>query len=241
MGGIALVSNTQLKQEAKAVIRRDPRQVYLVAGAVIVALMLVSYLYGRLLGLDDWMLNSYDALMAGATELPPLPRPAVSALVVAALVYLASVGVSLSFRAWCLRRARGEEVGLRDLFPEFGVLGKAVVLQLIINALVALGIALFLVPGIWLAYRWRHALYILFDAPELSVFACLARSGAQMAGRKLALFSLELSFLGWLLLASFMSSLYFPVFDIWLRPYMELAQVEFYLHTVEVQHEEPGL
>ncbi|MGX8698878.1 MAG: DUF975 family protein, partial [bacterium] len=167
------------------------------------------------------------------TQLPAPPQPSGINLLLAVLVNLAGASVELGFSAWCLRRARGEEVGLGELFPDFGVILKGLFLRILTGGLVVMGLMLFVVPGLYLMYRWRLALYVLFDHPEETVLGCMRRSAELMGGRMLSLFSLELSFLGWELLAVLLSSLYFPVVDIWLRPYLELSHAVFYLHALE--------
>jgi uncharacterized membrane protein len=52
------------------------------------------------------------------------------------------------------------------------------------------------------AYRYRLATYILADLPETGVNAAIRRSSEVMKGRKMELFSLEVSFVGWHLAVS---------------------------------------
>jgi DNA-directed RNA polymerase subunit RPC12/RpoP len=49
-------------------------------------------------------------------------------------------------------------------------------------------------------YRYRLATYVMADQPETGVNAAIRRSKEIMKGRKMELFSLELSFIGWRLL-----------------------------------------
>lgn len=46
-------------------------------------------------------------------------------------------------------------------------------------------------------YRYRLATYIMADAPETGINAAIRRSKEIMKGRKMELFSLEISFMGW--------------------------------------------
>lgn len=50
------------------------------------------------------------------------------------------------------------------------------------------------------AYRYRLSTYILADLPETGINAAIRRSSEVMKGRKMELFSLEVSFVGWYLL-----------------------------------------
>ena len=56
-------------------------------------------------------------------------------------------------------------------------------------------------------YRYRLATYVMADLPETGVNAAIRRSKEVMKGRKMELFSLELSFLGWRILLSVGQSL----------------------------------
>ena len=73
---------------------------------------------------------------------------------------------------------------------------------------IALWSMLFVVPGIIAAYRYRFALFNLYENPGISVFEALNMSKRQTYGYKSQLFMLDLSYLGWTLLASAPSLLY---------------------------------
>lgn len=60
---------------------------------------------------------------------------------------------------------------------------------------------LFFIPGVIAYFRYSMAFYILADNPELSAMECLRRSKIMMRGNKGYLFGLNLSFIGWALLA----------------------------------------
>ena len=66
--------------------------------------------------------------------------------------------------------------------------------------------------------------YILVDRPELSVRDAIRLSGRMMSGRKLDLFCLHLSFIGWMLLCI----LTLGIGILFLSPYMMTAQAAFY-------------
>ena len=61
---------------------------------------------------------------------------------------------------------------------------------------------LFVIPGIIAAYRYRFALFNLYENPEISAFQALDMSKRQTAGYKAQLFLLDFSYIGWLLLAA---------------------------------------
>ncbi|MGX8698484.1 MAG: hypothetical protein ACSW8F_00965, partial [bacterium] len=78
-------SNAELKYEARRVIRKNPRLVYLTAGLVILAALLVNFLYARLLGTDVWLMRCMEVMEAGGTQLPAPPQPSGINLLLAVL------------------------------------------------------------------------------------------------------------------------------------------------------------
>lgn len=75
----------------------------------------------------------------------------------------------------------------------------------------------------------RAFLYILaynigYDNPELSSKACVLKSEALMKGNRGSYFLLELSFIGWAILAVFTLGIGY----LWLAPYIQVAAICFY-------------
>ena len=83
---------------------------------------------------------------------------------------------------------------------------------------------LFVIPGIIKSYEYAMVPYILADNPELEEADVFVLSKNMMMGNKFALFRLEFSFFGWMLLASLPLGLGM----IFLLPYMNAATAEFY-------------
>ena len=83
---------------------------------------------------------------------------------------------------------------------------------------------LFVVPGIIKMFEYAMVPYILADDAEISCKEAFAKSKEMMRGNKWRLFKLNFSFFGWLLL----SCLTLGVGTLFLSPYMEAANAEFY-------------
>ena len=79
--------------------------------------------------------------------------------------------------------------------------------------------------SIWITYRYAFCYTILAEYPETGIFGALRSSGALMKGKKWRLFCLEISFIGWLLLAACCTC---GIGAIFLMPYMNAARVAFY-------------
>ena len=74
------------------------------------------------------------------------------------------------------------------------------------------------------AYLYVIAYNIGYDNPELSSKACVLKSEAFMKGNRGSYFLLELSFIGWAILAC----LTLGIGMLWLAPYMQVAAICFY-------------
>ena len=108
--------------------------------------------------------------------------------------------------------------------------GKSILLSFFIWIFTILWSLLFVIPGIIKYYSYRMAFFILADNPELSAREALKKSEEMMKGRKMDLFVLDLSFIGWL----FLVAITFGVASIYVAPYYGATQANFYKNLKEV-------
>jgi len=73
-------------------------------------------------------------------------------------------------------------------------------------------------------YRFGQAIYIGLDNPEMPAMQCVKESDRIMKGHKGKLFVLELSFIGWAILAA----IPFGIGLLWLIPYIATTNANFY-------------
>lgn len=118
---------------------------------------------------------------------------------------------------------------LETLFSAFSIFWRAVWLRLLTALKVFAWSLLLVVPGVIAAYRYALAPYILAEHPELTAFEAIERSKALMSGHKWRLFCMEISFIGWYILAS----LAFGAGWVFLTPYVSAAHAAFYLDRTE--------
>lgn len=130
---------------------------------------------------------------------------------VSILITLLGVVLDAGFVLYCMAVRRGERAEFLTLFDGFSFAGKIIALCLLKYIFIFLWSLLFTIPGIVAAYRYRFALYNLYENPELSVFEALNMSKRQTWGYKSQLLTLDLSYLGWTLL-SLLPSLVYSVF-----------------------------
>lgn len=125
------------------------------------------------------------------------------AVAVVIMLYVVFVGsyVNVGLAGLGSRVLDGENPRVGMLFPK-GVFWKAVGMNIVRGLLISLGFFLLIIPGIIFTYSYSMADYILYNHPEMGVMEVLRESKRRMYGHRMGLFVLELSFIGWSLLAS---------------------------------------
>lgn len=121
-----------------------------------------------------------------------------------------TLGITLCFLA-IFRRQR---VGVSDIFLGFEHFGKALGLMLFQTLFVVLWGLLFIVPGIIAAIRYSQAYFIMADDPTKGIRQCMNESKMMMKGNKSKYFCMDLSFIGWHLLAAIPSCIVMSIVDI---------------------------
>ena len=125
-----------------------------------------------------------------------------------ALTMMLSLVLDAGFVLYCMAIRRGERSEYLTLFDGFAFAGKIILLTVIKFIFIGLWSMLFVIPGFIAFYRYRFALYNLLEHPELSVTQALDMSKYQTRGFKGQLFALDVSYLGWALLAAIPDLLY---------------------------------
>ena len=103
--------------------------------------------------------------------------------------------------AYFMRLARRQNPNLRDCFEGFEDFGRSLVLGLLMIVKIFLWTLLFVIPGIIAAYRYSMAPLLMRDHPDWGATQCINESKRLMVGNKGSLFTLDLSFIGWLILS----------------------------------------
>jgi len=136
------------------------------------------------------------------------------------------VGIPLGygFTVLFLKGFRGEGLAVDKLFNGFKDYGRILGTMFLMGVYTFLWSLLLIIPGIIKSYSYRLTPFILNDEPELSFNAAIEKSMAMMNGNKMKLFLLDLSFIGWILLAI----LTLGIGYLWLVPYMATSTAAFY-------------
>ena len=128
-------------------------------------------------------------------------------LFVSILTSLLGTVLAAGFALYCMAVRRGERAEFLTLFDGFAFVGKLILLDILVTLFIFLWSLLFVIPGIIAAYRYSFALYNLYEDPGIGVMEALEMSKRQTLGYKAQLFTLDLSYIGWNLLATLPSIL----------------------------------
>ena len=112
--------------------------------------------------------------------------------------------------------------GYKDFLRIFGTL-------LLQGVYIILWSLLLFVPGIIKSISYSQTYYVMKDNPELSFNAAIERSMAMMEGHKMQYFLLQLSFIGWILLAIISCG----ILSLLVNPYMCATNAHFYEYVKE--------
>lgn len=117
-------------------------------------------------------------------------------------VILVTGAFTLGIVIFFLALFRRQQVVVVDVFLGFEHFGKALGLLLYQTLFVFLWMLLFIIPGIIASIRYSQAFFILADDPTKSIRECMNESKKMMKGNKAKYFCLNISFIGWSLLAA---------------------------------------
>ena len=125
---------------------------------------------------------------------------------------------------------RTEAVGAGTIFDGFrsGHYGNIVLTMFLVDLYTMLWTMLFIVPGIIKSFEYMMVPYILSENPGMNQREAFAISKRMMDGEKMNAFVLELSFIGWYLLAGITCGLA-GIF--YVQPYYEATIAELYAYN----------
>lgn len=256
------MNRIELKARAKGYMHHAKPSPVLVAIVYIILVAVMSFLSYKLVSepiedamskyfepyMDfDFNLNEYDRFsynydfekmldpegFANAI-LEAMPGPTAAFLDL--LIQILSVIVGAGFTIFCLNTVRGREASVWNLLDGFSMFLRIIWLHILEVIFIFLWSLLLIIPGIIAAYRYRMALYLLVEHPEMSAMDCINESKRLMVGHKWELFVVDLSFLGWAILVGFVNGigsamgiiLLGQLINIWFVPFYQLTLAEYY-------------
>lgn len=123
-----------------------------------------------------------------------------------------------------LNQHDGKEFRFGDLFSMFDYFGTGFAQRFLRSLYEILWSLLFIIPGIMKSYSYAMTPFILAENPQLTASQAIERSEDMMDGHRWELFVLDLSFIGWALLAGLTLNLG----NLALNPYRNATYAAFY-------------
>lgn len=218
------INREAIKKNAKLVIIKTKPSPILVGFVYIMICYVLEFLVEKISGEYAMVQDTLEQYAAGNMSYVPT-APEISGwgwvLIIALLVMMLMMFVG--FTIYRIQICQFRKAGVGNLLDGFGMFSKYLWLEILSYLLICMWTLLLIVPGIIAFYRYRMALNLMIENPELGVFDCLRRSSQMMNGRKRELFLLDLSFLGWFLLSLI------PGVVFWTAPYTGITYTNYYL------------
>lgn len=229
-----MLNRAEIKSQAKEIMRSAHVSPYLVT----LVMLAVTYVLSRLADMVQYGSPFYsyaftarylDILASGNMDamemlISAIPENTVAGGFFSILVSLFGVVLSGGYSIYCMGIRQGQRMPCATLADGLGVAGRLIWCSIQISVRTFLWSMLFVIPGIIASYRYRFAYYNLLTDDSLSASEAIRLSCQQTRGVKGELFMLDLSFFGWMLLAS----VTFGILDIWLTPYMTLCDLAWF-------------
>lgn len=99
-----------------------------------------------------------------------------------------------------MKISRNENVKVTELFKFKNLFLPSIGATLLYVILTYLGILLFIIPGIIIAFNYCMVYFVIADNPGIGVMDALRKSAEIMLGHRLQYLILSLSFIGWYIL-----------------------------------------
>lgn len=108
---------------------------------------------------------------------------------------------TLGYAKYNLNLVDDKDPKLKDIFSQYDRLGTGFGMQFFRGLFIFLWSLLLVIPGIIASYSYSMTAYILCENPEMTAREAIKKSKELMKGNRWRLFCLELSFIGWEILA----------------------------------------
>lgn len=141
--------------------------------------------------------------------------------------------IQLGYTKFLLAQHDHRKMSFNDVFSEFDRFGQGFAQKFLRGLYCFLWGLLFVIPGIVKSYSYAMTPYIMAENPEMTASEAITASRKMMDGHKGELFWLELTFIGWDILANFTLGLNNVSFKLAighlaLNPYKNAARTAFY-------------
>lgn len=160
----------------------------------------------------------------GAFILASLPIIIIASLFAAVIYFALGSFIGVGYAKFNLNLVDKKNAAFDTLFEYFSHWKTTTIARLLRALYVFLWSLLFIIPGIVAGFSYAMTDYILAEDPELTADEAISQSKSIMMGNKWRFFCLQISFIGWDILAT----LAFGIGHLWLTPYKQAAYAAFY-------------
>ena len=229
-----MINRPEIKAEAKEILRGARVNPYIITLMVIAIGFVLERIVdlvqgGSLFYTYEFARQCYALAASGNIEglerlLLSAPESTAASFFLSTLVSLVTLVLNGGYYIYCMGVRQGQEMPYSSLADGLGAAGRLIWCWIQISVRVFLWSMLLVIPGIIAVYRYRFAYYNILTDDSLSAGDAIRLSCQQTQGMKMDLFVLDLSFLGWQMLASLTAGL----LNIWLIPYMTMCDLAFF-------------
>lgn len=199
-------------KDFRAYAREALKGRWLKAGAA----SLVASLLGASIGVGNYVTSfssafnsESDISVSNITATSQIPASFFATFMGVALIFLIwgiiiliiGGATTLGYAKYNLAIVDDKDPEFKEIFSQYHRLGTGFGMQFFRALFTFLWSLLLLIPGIIACYRYYMTPFILVENPEMTAREAIAESKELMKGNKWRLFCLELSFIGWELLA----------------------------------------
>ena len=126
----------------------------------------------------------------------------IATIISSLLSVLVAALFSLGSISFFLKVSRGKKPSWEELFSKTNLWVTCLVAIIMMSIFTSLWTLLLIIPGIIASYRYRLTPYVIVDNPKIGGLDAITKSKELMHGHKMDLFVLDLSFIGWNILAA---------------------------------------
>jgi uncharacterized membrane protein len=207
--------NSQYRQEGRSLTKGKILNIFLISLVFSVAVGLISSVGSAFAPQIDW-----ETMTVISEGVPGLD------LLFSVLVFVLGTYVTYNLTKVFIQVTKNEnpqiEESLIVAFKEQPV--KAPLLGFIEGIFLSLWTLLLIVPGFVKTYSYALSTFILVNEPDIDAVAAITKSRQLMDGKKLQLFLLDLSYIGWYVLSLFT----FGILTIWVASWHQTARTLFF-------------
>ena len=172
---------------------------------------------GESISLDEWMALATTISHTLGSGLMKLNLLKLAQLVIGGVI-------QLGYAQYLLKQHNHASFELHDLFSQFDRFKEGFLQKFLRSLYTVLWSLLFVIPGIVKSYAYAMTPFIMAENPDMSANDAIKASIRLMEGHKGELFTLDLTFIGWDLLAALTCNIGY----LFLNPYKNAAYAAFY-------------